>query len=252
MARDIESKVTATGLAVIAKCIALGIPVAFTRAAIGTGTALDEDDISAYSDLIDWYDDAAIASRNYVGATLSIALQYYNSNVGNVVDIGELALFATDPDLGEVIFSYTTLGQYVDKLLPIQQTPILRTYEVVIDFTNGASVSVTINPAALLPATDAVDTPTAGKLLRLNSAGKLPTSITGDAATVGGKAASSFANAEHGHANASQSGAGFLSVEDKQKIDGRLGQAVNTNSSPTFANITLGPDGVIHNARFEA
>jgi len=75
MARAIETKVTTSGRAVIAKCIALSIPVTFTRAAIGTGTALDEADIKTYSDLISWYDDAVIADKNYVDAAISIAVQ---------------------------------------------------------------------------------------------------------------------------------------------------------------------------------
>ena len=44
-----------------------------------------------------------------------------------------------------------------------------------------------------------VETATANKVLKLNANAKLPADITGDAATVGGRAADSFANAEHGH-----------------------------------------------------
>jgi hypothetical protein len=160
-------------------------------------------------------------------------------------------LFANDPDLGEVIFSYTTLGQYMDKLLPIQQTPILRTYEVVVDFSDGGSVSVTINPAALLPASDAVDAPAAGKLLRLNVNGKLPASITGDATTVGGNAPSAFAAAQHGHTNASSAASGYMSKDDKMSFDtmkGQVNQDVRNTASPTFASLNV---GVVHGARYE-
>lgn len=250
--RDIEHKVTASGLAVIAKCIALGMPVTFTKAALGTGTAPDADAISTYTSLINWYDDADVASKHYIGSTLSIAVQYYNNNVSSVVNIGELGLYATDPDDGEVLISYTTFGQYTDKLLPIQQTPILKTYEVVIDFSNGGSVSVTINPEALLPATDAVDAPAAGKLLRLNSQSKLPASITGDAATVGGNSPSAFASASHIHNKATAAADGFMSKEDKSSLDtmvGRVNQDLRTTASPTFASLTV--NGVITGARYE-
>ena len=251
MARSIETKVTASGRAVMAKCIALGIPVTFARAAIGTGTAPDGADIGVYSGLLSWYDDAVIADKNYVNAAISIAVQYLNSNVSSVVNIGEIGLFANDPDLGEVIFSYTTLGQYLDKLQPIQQTPILRTYEVVVDFSDGGSVSVTINPAALLPANDAVDTPVAGKLLRLNASGKLPANITGDAATVGGNASSAFAAAQHGHPNATTAASGYMSKDDKVSFDtmtGQVNQDVRNTASPTFVSLNV---GVVHGARYE-
>lgn len=44
---------------------------------------------------------------------------------------------------------------------------------------------------------DVVTTATAGKILKLDANGKLPTSITGDAQTVDGKNASDFAQANH-------------------------------------------------------
>ena len=48
---------------------------------------------------------------------------------------------------------------------------------------------------------EVVETATANKLLKLNSEAKLPADITGDAATVGGRAADSFADAKHSHAD---------------------------------------------------
>jgi len=72
---------------------------------------------------------------------------------------------------------------------------------------------------------DVVDAPVAGKILRLNADAKLPASITGDAATVGGIAPSGFAPASHvgaggsAHALATTTTAGFMSPSDKAKLD---------------------------------
>lgn len=52
----------------------------------------------------------------------------------------------------------------------------------------------------------------------------------------------------HVHALATAATAGFMAAADKQKLDERLGQAVNTNSSPTFAGMTV--NGQINNATF--
>jgi len=49
---------------------------------------------------------------------------------------------------------------------------------------------------------EVVETATANKILKLNADAKLPASITGDAATVGGKAADAFAEATHSHGDA--------------------------------------------------
>ena len=66
-----------------------------------------------------------------------------------------------------------------------------------------------------------------------------------------------WAEYDHDHDEATQEEAGFMSAEDKQKIDQRLGQAVNQDSSTTFAGVTtsvihMENGGVIHNARYEA
>ena len=71
-----------------------------------------------------------------------------------------------------------------------------------------------------------------------------PTSLPangGNAATVGGKAASFFAAVDHGHSVATQALAGFLSALDKQALDlvvSRVDQALKTTSSPTFKVVT--------------
>lgn len=86
-------------------------------------------------------------------------------------------------------------------------------------------------------ASDVVASPVANKVLRLNADAKLPTSITGDAATVGGIAPTGFAPASHvgsagsAHAVATTSAAGFLSAADKAKLDTvTSGAEVNQNA----------------------
>ena len=76
---------------------------------------------------------------------------------------------------------------------------------------------------------DAATTATANKLLYVNGDGKLPANITGDAATVGGKAASEFAEAAHTHA--------ISDVTNLQStIDGIIGSA-ETGSTVTHINL---------------
>jgi hypothetical protein len=66
-----------------------------------------------------------------------------------------------------------------------------------------------------------------------------------------------FAEYDHRHDNATVSADGFMSAVDKQKVDDRLGQAVNQDSSPTFAGATIGSvlidaNGVAHGLKYEA
>ncbi|NPV52230.1 MAG: hypothetical protein HPY71_01755 [Firmicutes bacterium] len=91
---------------------------------------------------------------------------------------------------------------------------------------------------------DVVTVPTANKILRLNSDGKLPASITGDAATVGGVSPSGFAPSSHvgaggsAHAVATTTTAGFMSAADKSKLDSiPSGAEPNQNA---FSNVKVG------------
>lgn len=71
-----------------------------------------------------------------------------------------------------------------------------------------------------VPTSDVVTEAVANKLLKLDANAKLPASITGDAATVGGNAPSAFAASAHGHSAATTGAAGFMSATDKAKLDG--------------------------------
>lgn len=66
-----------------------------------------------------------------------------------------------------------------------------------------------------------------------------------------------YADYDHTHDEATQEEAGFMSAADKQKLDQRLGQAVNPNSEVTFRKVTVGSayideNGVAHGFRYEA
>ena len=101
-----------------------------------------------------------------------------------------------------------------------------------LSWTKLDSVPTTVADMGLTDAltdADASSTAVANKLLYLNGDAKLPASITGDAATVGGHAASAFAQATHTHA--------ISDVTNLQTtIDGIIGSA-ETGSSITHINL---------------
>ena len=101
-----------------------------------------------------------------------------------------------------------------------------------LSWTKLSGVPTTVDTMGLTDALkddDAATTATANKLLYVNGDGKLPADITGDAATVGGKAASEFAEAVHTHA--------ISDVTNLQStIDGIIGSA-ETGSTVTHINL---------------
>ena len=97
----------------------------------------------------------------------------------------------------------------------------------------SATIPTTLNGYGITDAvasSDVVTTAEANKILKLDGDGKLPADITGDAATVGGKAASEFAAATHEHA--------ISEITNLQTtIDGIIGSADNGSS---ITHIDLG------------
>lgn len=236
----------------LAKGLARGFAIQFVAAELGTGTAGTDEQIMAYNSLVNKFDDAVMGGRNYDGAaTCKFAIQYTTSGIDSTVYITEIGIYATDPEDGKILFSYTYFGTDADRLFPNSQASIYRVYDVAVVFSAASGVSVTIDPTALLKSNQASASPQAGKLLYVGSDGKLPASITGDAATVGGHPASDFSGSDHTHAAATQSANGFMSKEDKAALDqlvSRVDQSLKQSSSPTFAGLTV--NGYIEGAVF--
>ena len=253
MARSIENTLTTAGLNLMARSLAEGKPVIFSRAALGTGVAPDADDISHYTALITPYDNGVISNRKVNSAgNLIVTVTFVNTSVQESTYIDEIGLFCKlDGDASDVLFSYLTFGQFPDLILAAAEASVQRTYDLPYIFGSGATASVVIDPSAMVSEEDVSTTATAGKLLRVNQDGKLDVSITGDALTLGGHSYTYFAPASHRHDNATTSADGFMSKEDKAAHDllvSRVNQEVNTDSIPTFAGAVV--NGYIDNARF--
>lgn len=248
----IKTYVTNKGRDLLAKALAEGFAIQFVAAELGTGTAGTDEQIMAYNSLVNKFDDAVLGGRNYESlSTCKFSVQYTTSGIVSTVYITEIGIYATDPDDGKILFSYTTFGSDADRLFPNSQASIYRVYDVAVQFTASGGISVTIDPTALLKANQASNTPAAGKLLFADANGKLPASITGDSSTVGGHPASDFAGVNHTHAAATQAANGFMSKDDKAALDqvvSRVDQSLKQTSSPTFAGMTV--NGFIEGATF--
>lgn len=253
MARTIENALTSGGLALIARSIAETKPIIFTRAVLGTGVAPDADDISQYTDVINEYGSGNVSNRRVdTSGNLIITVQYLNTEVTTSVSIDEIGLFGkVEGDATDVLFSYLTFGEFPDLILAHSEATVQRTYDLPYAFGSGESVDVEIIPDGWLGADDATTTPVAGKLLRVNSNGKMDVDITGDALTLGGHSYTYFAAADHRHSNATTSADGFMSKGDKSAHDllvSRVDQSVTMTSVPTFAGAVI--NGYIDNAMF--
>ena len=237
----IKTYITTKGRNLLAKALAQGFAIQFTAAEIGTGAAGTDEQIVAYTGLVNKFADAVMGGRNYEGnATCKFAIQYTTSGLTQTVFITEIGIYATDPDDGKILFSYTTFGQDADRLFPNSEASIYRVYDVTVLFSAGSGgLTVTIDPTALMKAN------------HVGSDGKLHADITGDANTLDGHDSEYFATADHIHSVATQLAAGFESATDKTNLDTlteRVNQDLKTNASPTFAGLTV--NGYIEGAVF--
>ncbi len=248
----IQTYITDAGMSLIAKGLAGGFPIQFVAAEIGTGAIGSGENPATYNGLKVKYADAMLSDTLYQGgATCKFSAQYSVSGLVNAVLITEIGIYATDPDDGKILFAYTNLGEHPDRLFPSDQASFYKFYDVIVNFSAASGVTVTIDPSALIPASMMVTNAEAGKILRLDDDGKLPTSITGNAEQLGGQNPDYYAKADHRHDNAKVTADGFMSKEDKAKHDemaGRVNQGVKTTDSPTFAGMTM--TGPIHGATF--
>ena len=113
--------ITALGAALNAKLLA-GSTLSISKVMVGSGKATAGTDLTTMTALIT---PVALATSNTpaVGAnnTVSIIVEYRNDLNGGLKEgfwINEVGLFATDPDAGEILYAYATLGDYPQHIRP--------------------------------------------------------------------------------------------------------------------------------------
>lgn len=143
--------ITNKGLQLIAKLVASGTALSFTRAAVGTGSVPSGYDPTNMTSLNKYKMNGAIASCSSSGDTASIIFQISSIGVSAGFTITEAGLFATDPDEGEILYCYLDMSsdpQYIYA----EGSAISKFVEMTLTVVIGSVQSVTayINPGSLL------------------------------------------------------------------------------------------------------
>lgn len=108
--------ITKKGLQLIAKLVASGTALTFTRASVGTGFIPSGYDPKNMTDLDNYKMEGLISSCSSSADEASIIMQISSMGVETGFTITETGLFATDPDEGEILYAYLDLSkdpQYV-------------------------------------------------------------------------------------------------------------------------------------------
>ena len=143
--------ITKKGLQLIAKLVASGTALTFTRVSVGTGSVPAGYDPGSMTDLNNYKMDGSISSCSFLGDEASIIMQISSLGVENGFTITETGLFATDPDEGEILYSYLDLSkdpQYVYE----ENSAISKFVEMTLVVKVGTVERVTaqLNPHSLL------------------------------------------------------------------------------------------------------
>lgn len=143
--------ITKKGLQLIAKLVASGTAMTFSRVSVGTGAVPAGYDPGSMTDLNQYKMDGSISSCSFLGDEASIIMQISSLGVETGFTITETGLYATDPDEGEILYAYLDLTkdpQYVYA----ENSAISKFVEITLVVKVGTVERVTaqLNPRSLL------------------------------------------------------------------------------------------------------
>lgn len=142
--------VTAKGKSLIAKAIATGTSIEFTRAAVGSGLIPEYIDKNNLTGLIDYKMDAAIASAFKEEDKAVISIQASSENVEEDFYITEVGVFANDPDEGEIFFGGMDVQHDTTLMYANGGGSVVKfaEYELILLVGSTATVTAIITPGA--------------------------------------------------------------------------------------------------------
>lgn len=150
-----KTTITKKGIRLLVKLAASGKALSFTRVTVGTGSLPDGVSPEDMEGLNSYKMDGVLASCNASENTAAIIFQVSSINVEHDFIVTEAGLFANDPDLGEILYTYLDMSedpQYVYS----QGSSISKFLEITLNVVIGTEVNVTavINPGSLVKRDD--------------------------------------------------------------------------------------------------
>lgn len=143
--------ITAKGKALQAKVLAGKCKYAFTKIAVGNGTATSSDDYANRNDLVAPKVNITIKSVTVDGAECEVKGLMTNSEVDEAFYVREVGLFATDPDDGEIMFC----AHYYDMPMPVDAASsgsYTKEFTFRVGIESADSVTVSVDPAGVATA----------------------------------------------------------------------------------------------------
>jgi hypothetical protein len=142
--------ITNQGVALYAK-VQAGAALNFTRMQIGSGQLGSGQDPATLTALITPISFFAINSMSTTGNTAHVKGIFENTNINSNTYSCELGLFATDPNIGEILYAYANAGAQGDNIPPISAGPFAKQYQINSAVGNATNVTASIPAMAYAP-----------------------------------------------------------------------------------------------------
>lgn len=135
--------ITKKGEALVARALAQGGTIHWTKASIGDRIA--EDEITGLESLVSPKLDAILIDSENLGAVSEIILKFSNENITEEFQVKELGIFGQiEGDTESVLYSYSTAVDY--SVVPINSTPFELQWSLYTQVTDGEKLDIKIKP----------------------------------------------------------------------------------------------------------
>ena len=144
------TRITTAGLQLLAKALA-GTELNFTRVALGDGSLVQGQSLASLTSLIDWKMDLPISGLVVAGTgTASLTAVLQNASLSTGFFARELGVYATDPDVGEILYAVANAGTNCDYIPAGGGSDIVELIlEVITVVDQASSVTANVNNSLL-------------------------------------------------------------------------------------------------------
>uniref|UniRef100_UPI00259AA26B phage tail-collar fiber domain-containing protein n=1 Tax=uncultured Veillonella sp. TaxID=159268 RepID=UPI00259AA26B len=122
----------------------------FTKLGIGSGSGSGSGSVNTLTAMVNKVQDINIGSVKANNNIVTINSTLTNKGLGSAYQMRELGLFATDPDMGEILFAYMTDNTPDTMPADGSATVVSQDITLNITFSNTGKVSATIDTGAFV------------------------------------------------------------------------------------------------------
>lgn len=142
--------ITSKGLQLITKLTMGAGILEFSSVKVGTGVLPEGEDPVKIADIVSYKMDGMIADFGYDNETMDgyVVMQLTNAGIESGFVMTEIGLYATDPDLGDILYAYVDLSDDPNYIMPPENGRSKVVQMKIHVIVGEAKITASINPAS--------------------------------------------------------------------------------------------------------